>query len=325
MSLINVESFWINKKNRSYIKKEKISGPIKSEVLIKTIFSGISYGTEQIVYAGKVPKSEKKLMRCPYQVGDFGSDVKYGYLNIGKIIDGETKDIGKNVFTLYPHQNLFTINESEVSLIPRKIPLKRTLLTANMETAINALWDTLPTSGDKCVVIGAGIVGILMAYLLNSIIGVDVVIIDKDKKKKNIANLFDLNFDTSLSKTMRANFIYECSGDSKIINKLGKFTENEATICILSWYGTNQSRINFGEHYLSKRLNIIFSQVSKISKNRIKNWTNKTRRDFAINLLNNKKLDYLIDKNEIKFHKLPNFFKNSKNKNFFCKVVNYNK
>ena len=277
------------------------------------------------MYSGKVPKSEKNMMKCPHQVGNFGEEIKYGYLNVGKVIKGSPKYKGKNVFTLYPHQNLFTIAENEISIIPREIPLKRCLLTANLETAINALWDTLPSVGDKCVIIGAGIVGLLMAYILKSIIGLDVILIDKDKKKKKIADFFNISFFTTFNKNIRANYIYECTGDSKLFKEIGRISENEATICILSWYGTSQSTIKFGEYYLSKRLNIIFSQVSKISKNRIKFWTNKTRRDLAIRLLNDKKLDALIDKNEIKFKKLPDFFKNIKNKNFFCKVVNYNK
>ena len=324
MKKLQTESFWIRKKNDSYIKKHTISLPEKNEVLIKTIYSGISYGTEKVVYMGKVPKSQKFLMRCPYQDGEFGSNVKYGYMNVGKVIEGSKAYKGKNVYTLFPHQTLYSLKESEVVEIPKLIPLKRCLLTANMETAINAMWDTLPSCGDKVLIIGAGIVGLLMGYVLKSIIGLEVLIIDSDSSKSELIKLFNLDFKKEIPEAYKANIIYECSGNSNIINILGKHVKDEATICILSWYGNSISKINFGEEFLSRRIKFIFSQVSKVSHNRSKYWNNLERRELAIRLLNNKILDNLIEDNMVKFEDLPKFFsKINKNKKYYCKVVDY--
>tara|TARA_Y100000748_G_scaffold240805_1_gene204986 strand:- start:171 stop:1154 length:984 start_codon:yes stop_codon:yes gene_type:complete len=324
MKKLQTESFWIRKKNDSHIKKHTISLPEKNEVLIKTIYSGISYGTEKVVYMGKVPKSQKFLMRCPYQDGEFGSNVKYGYMNVGKVIEGSKAYKGKNVYTLFPHQTLYSLKESEIVEIPKLIPLKRCLLAANMETAINAMWDTLPSCGDKILIIGAGVVGLLMGYVLKSIIGLEVLIIDTDSSKSKITKLFDLDFETEIPEAYRANIIYECSGNSSIINNLSKHVKDEATICILSWYGNSISKINFGEEFLSKRIKFIFSQVSKVSHNRSKYWNNLERRELAIKLLNNKILDNLIESSMVKFENLPKFFsKINKNKKYYCKVVDY--
>ena len=324
MKKLQTESFWIRKKNDSYIKKHTISLPENNEVLIKTIYSGISYGTEKVVYTGKVPKSQKFLMRCPYQDGEFGANVKYGYMNVGKVIEGSKAYKGKNVYTLFPHQTLYSLKESEVVEIPKLIPLKRCLLTANMETAINAMWDTLPSCGDKVLIIGAGVVGLLMGHVLKSIIGLEVLIIDSDSGKSKITKLFDLDFKKEIPESYKANIIYECSGNSSIINTLSKHVKDEATICILSWYGNSISKINFGEEFLSKRIKFIFSQVSKVSHNRSKYWNNLERRELAIRLLNNKILDNLIEDNMVKFEDLPKFFsKINKNKKYYCKVVDY--
>jgi|TARA_B100000959_G_scaffold137155_1_gene144217 2-desacetyl-2-hydroxyethyl bacteriochlorophyllide A dehydrogenase len=326
MKTFETESFWINKKNNSCIKKHIIDAPGKSEALIETIYSGISYGTEKIVYTGDVPKSQRELMRCPYQMGDFGSDVKYGYINVGKVIKGSPKYNNKYVYTLFPHQTVYVLNEADLILIPKSIPLQRCLLTANMETAVNGMWDTLPSCGDKVLIIGAGIVGFLMAYVLKSIIGIEVLLVDIEKSKKQLAEKFNFNFKTSIPKAYQANIIYECSGNPSMINTLSSHIKDEATICVLSWYGNSISKINFGKEFLSKRVKFIFSQVSKVSHNRSKYWNNYSRRELAIKLLNDNKLDYLIEKDYINFYDLPKFFSGiDKHKKFYCKVVNYKK
>ena len=324
MPKLTAESFWIRKKNASFIKKHSLSIPQKNHALIKTIYSGISYGTEKIVYTGSVPKSQKNLMRCPFQEGDFGGNVKYGYMNIGEVIQGSSTYKKKYVYTLFPHQTQYVLDEKELTIIPTHIPIKRCLLTANMETAINAMWDTLPSCGDKILIIGAGIVGLLMSYILKSIPGVEILLIDRDPKKSKMAKKFNIEFRQQVPATYKANIIYECSGDSSVISELSPHLEEEATICILSWYGSSVSKVKFGEEFLSKRAKIFFSQVSKVSHNRSKYWNNIERKRLAISLLDDDKLDYLIEKDMINFHSLPKFFLNIESKkNIYCKVVDY--
>ena len=186
MNQYTAQSFWVSKKKGS-IKKESLDTTLeKDEILVKTLYSGISYGTEKIVFDGQVPKNQFSFMRAPHQVGEFDSNLKYGYLNVGKVLEGPKKYLNKYVYTMFPHQSMYIIKASLATLIPNDIPMKRALLTANMETAINAMWDSKPTIGDKTFVIGAGIVGILMAYILSKTFGVDVTIIDNDSKKRKI-------------------------------------------------------------------------------------------------------------------------------------------
>ena len=324
MKKLVAESFWIKKQNTSFIKKHPLSIPQKSQALIKTIYSGISYGTEKIVYTGSVPKNQRTLMKCPFQEGEFGANVKYGYINVGKVIEGSTAFKNKYVYTLFPHQTLYTIDESDLIIIPDSIPLKRCLLTANMETAINAMWDTLPTCGDKVLIIGAGIVGLLTAYLLKKIPGVEILLVDQDNKKSKTAKKFGIEFSQKIPNSYKANIIYECSGNSSVINKLSTNLMEETTICILSWYGNDTSNVKFGTEFLSKRAKIIFSQVSKVSHNRSKYWDNNDRKKLALSLLDNDKLDLLIEKKMVNFYDLPIFFSEIKNnENFYCKVVDY--
>ena len=293
-------------------------------MIVKTLFSGISYGTEKLVHSGKVPNSQKNLMKCPYQEGDFGNDIKYGYINVGKVVDGDKSYLGSNIFSLYPHQDFYKIPYNEVLIIPDKIPLTRCLLIPNLETAINAIWDTLPSAGDRILVIGAGIVGLLTAYLINKIPGVNLFIVDKDSSKSKIAKKLGIKFLDTIPKKFNARFIYECTGDHRVLNSIRNNITVNSTICVLSWYGDKKSEIALGENFFSKRAKLIMSQVSKISPTRF-DLTNQDRRKIALDILEaSNDLDYLVEKKYVNFDHLDEFFSNKKNhNNFLCKVVKY--
>jgi len=263
-------------------------------------------------------------MKCPYQEGDFGNDIKYGYINVGKVVGGDKSYLGSNIFSLYPHQDFYKIPYNEVLIIPNKIPLIRCLLIPNLETAINAVWDTLPSAGDRILVIGAGIVGLLTAFLINKIPGVNLFIVDKDSSKSNITKKLGIQFLDAIPKKFDARFIYECTGDHRILNSLKNNITVNSTICVLSWYGNKKSEIALGENFFSKRAKLIMSQVSKISPARC-DLTNQDRRKIALDILEaSNDLDHLIEKKYVNFNDLDKFFSNRKNhNNFLCKVVKY--
>ncbi len=316
------QSFW-SKNKKGFIQEELISSNIDSdEILIKSLYSGISYGTEKIVFTSQVPRSQYALMKAPHQLGRFNDKVKYGYMNVGKVLHGSKDLLGQRVYSMYPHQSFFVIKANQATLIPKNIPSRRALLTANMETAINAVWDSKPTIGDNVYVIGAGIVGLLMSYVLSKIIGVKVIIIDKDASKKKVCSGLGLSFETKLCGISNADIIYECSGDPRMLNSLTQLTDLETRICILSWYGKQVSKINMGENWFSKRIKLIFSQVSNISAYRAKKWDNNSRRKLALDLLSDKKLDNLIDTKDISINQIERYFKSDKN-NGLCKIVKY--
>lgn len=324
MKIYKTKSYWVDKKNKGYFKSGKISSINSGELIVKTLFSGISYGTEKLVHSGKVPNSQKNLMKCPYQEGDFGNDIKYGYINVGKVVDGDKSYLGSNIFSLYPHQDFYKIPYNEVLIIPDKIPLTRCLLIPNLETAINAIWDTLPSAGDRILVIGAGIVGLLTAYLINKIPGVNLFIVDKDSSKSKIAKKLGIKFLDTIPKKFNARFIYECTGDHRVLNSIRNNITVNSTICVLSWYGDKKSEIALGENFFSKRAKLIMSQVSKISPTRF-DLTNQDRRKIALDILEaSNDLDYLVEKKYVNFDHLDEFFSNKKNhNNFLCKVVKY--
>ena len=306
MDQYNAQSFWVSKKKGTieteYLKKNLDH----DELLIKTFYTGISYGTEKIVFNSQVPSNQFQYMKAPHQEGSFNTRVKYGYLNVGKVIDGPKNFINKMVYTMYPHQTKYIINSSLVSVIPKTIPLKRALLTANMETAINAMWDSMPS----------------IAYVLSKTFGIEVIMIDKDNKKRMLCNRLNINFDNNIKNIKNPDIIYECSGNIAALDQLQRFTDLDTKICVLSWYGKQQSKIRMGENCFSRRLNIIFSQVGNMPSYKLRKFDNLKRRNLALKMLDDDVLDILIDKNEIKLKDLPNFFKKEYSTGL-CKVVRY--
>tara|TARA_Y100000768_G_scaffold376426_1_gene348469 strand:+ start:5541 stop:6509 length:969 start_codon:yes stop_codon:yes gene_type:complete len=322
MKNYTAQSYWVSKK-KGIIKEESINKPLeKDELLVKTYYSGISYGTEKIVFDSQVPVNQYKFMRAPHQVGEFNKEVKYGYLSVGEVIEGPKAMLNKMVYTMFPHQSMYTLKSSQATLIPSNIPYKRALLTANMETAINAMWDSKPTIGDKVYVLGAGIVGILMAYVLSRTFGITVIVVDKDISKKRVCKHLDIEFENSINCISNPDIIYECTGNASVLSEIIKKAPLETKICILSWYGKQESKIKMGENCFSRRLELIFSQVGNITSIKTKKWNNLSRRSLALDLLDDMKLDILIDKKEITLKDLPLFFKKG-NINGLCKVVRY--
>jgi len=322
MEQYTAQSFWVSKK-KGIIENEVLKNNLDdNEVIIKTLYSGISYGTEKIVFDSQVPSSQYEFMKAPHQEGSFKSRVKYGYLSVGKVIHGSKRLMNKLVYTMYPHQSKYVINSSFVTLIPNSIPPKRALLTANMETAINAMWDSNPSIGDNVYVIGAGIVGLLMAYVLSRTFGIEVTLVDKDASKRNLCKKLKIKFNTDIKIIKNPDIIYECTGNISALNSLVDYVTLDTKVCILSWYGKQISKIGMGENCFSRRLNIIFSQVGNIPSYKLRKFDNLKRRSLALSMLNDDILDLLIDKKEIRLHDLPTFFKKNYTKGL-CKVVRY--
>ena len=164
-------AFWVTAPGRGEIQDVTVASPREDEILVRTRFSGVSRGTEALVFAGRVPRSEWTRMRAPFQEGVFPAPVKYGYMNVGVVEIGPARLRGRLVFVLFPHQTHYVVPASSAHPVPEDLPARRAVLAANMETAVNGLWDARPHVGDRIVVVGAGAVGCLVAWLASRVAG----------------------------------------------------------------------------------------------------------------------------------------------------------
>ncbi|NNF28307.1 MAG: zinc-binding alcohol dehydrogenase [Gemmatimonadetes bacterium] len=311
----SAKQFWIRGPRHSEIVEATISPTGPDQVLVRTRFSGISHGTEMLVYRGLVPESEYRSMRAPFQEGDFPGPVKYGYVSVGEVIEqtpassgADTRDlVGRPVFCLYPHQTRYWVPRDAVVPIPDGVPAERAVLAANMETAINAVWDGGASLGDRVVVVGAGVVGLLIGWLVGRIPGADVTVVDLNPSREAVAEALGVSFRGEVPNDIDADLVFHASGNPEGALTALSAGGEEAKIVEVSWFGSRSVPLPLGGAFHSRRLTLRSSQVGSISPLRAPRWTARRRLELALTMLQHAELEVLIS-GESDFEGLPDLF-----------------
>ena len=301
---ITARQFWIRSPGRGEIVANDLAPRQAAEVLVRARFSGISRGTEALVFRGEVPESQHRAMRAPFQEGDFPAPVKYGYSSVGTVIEGPPDLAGRPVFCLYPHQDVYCVPAAAVTLLPDGLAPERAVLAANMETALNGVWDARPGPGDRIVVIGAGVVGLLTAWLCNELPGAEVLAYDVDPGRAGTAEALGLAFTGDAPVGADADLVVHASGSEQGLRTALAAAGMEATILEMSWYGTQAVSLPLGEAFHSRRLTLKSSQVGRIPADRAARWDHRRRMEAALRLLLDPRLDALVS-GESDFEDLP--------------------
>ncbi len=297
-------AFWSSGRSGGEIRPAELPEPGPEEVLVRALFSAISRGTESLVFRGAVPRSEYQRMRAPFQEGDFGGPVKYGYASVGIVEAGEPKLVGRTVFCLYPHQTRYVVPASAVAPLPEGIPPQRAVLAANLETAINGLWDAQPCIGDRICVVGGGVVGLLVAWLAAGVPGCSVQVVDTNPDRAPIAAALGAGFSEPRSATPDADLVIHASGNPAGLPTALSLAGVEATVLEMSWYGEQPVTLALGEAFHSRRLTLRSSQVGSIAPPQRARWTYARRIGLALSLLADPRLDRLLT-GETSFEDLP--------------------
>jgi NADPH:quinone reductase-like Zn-dependent oxidoreductase len=296
--------FWIRSPGLGEIVTADLGPRQEGEALVRTAYTGISRGTEGLVFRGEVPRSQHQVMRAPFQEGDFPGPVKYGYSSVGTVVEGPAELEGRSVFCLYPHQDVYRVPAAAVMPLPEGLPAGRAVLAANMETALNALWDGRPQAGDRVVVVGAGVVGLLVARLCARLTGCEVLAHDVDAGRADAAAALGVRFMAEPPVGAAADLVFHASGHEEGLRTALEAAGLEATIVELSWYGTRMVSLPLGEAFHSRRLTIKSSQVGRIPPHQAPRWTHRRRLAKALELLLDPSLDALIS-GESDFDSLP--------------------
>jgi len=289
-------------------------------VLVETLFSGISRGTETLVFSGHVPPSEHDRMRCPFQAGAFPAPVKYGYANVGRALGGSFA--ARHVFCLYPHQTAYVVPEAAVVPLPDGVPPARAVLAANLETALNALWDARPQIGDRVSVVGAGVLGSLVAYLAARIAATDVELIDVRPERASVAALLGVDFATPGAAKRERDLVFHASGNPAGLTTALAIAAVDTTIVELSWFGDAEVSLPLGRDFHVRRLTLRSSQVGSVSPAARSRFTHRSRLELALSFLTDTRLDCLID-GETSFDALPSVFPELASSGGLCRRVRY--
>ena len=290
---------------RAEIRSEALPAVADGEVRVRTLHTGVSRGTEGLVFRGEVPASEAQRMRAPFQAGDFPGPVKYGYVNVGVVEDGPADLLGRTVFCLYPHQTVYQVPASAVVPLPGGVPPARAVLAANLETAINALWDAAPRLGDRIAVVGGGTLGLLVAWLAARLPGCEVQVVDTEAGRADVALALGASFALPADARADADLVVHTSAQAAGLATALRLAAFEATVLELSWYGSRAVSVPLGEAFHSQRLTLKSSQVGQVATPQRGRWSHRRRLELALSLLTDPALDRLIT-HSAPFHELPN-------------------
>ncbi|HJQ43603.1 MAG TPA: zinc-binding alcohol dehydrogenase [Jatrophihabitantaceae bacterium] len=290
----DASAFWVSAPGVGEIRRVRIPAPGDADVLVQTSFTGVSRGTESLVFRGAVPVSQYEAMRAPFQDGDFPGPVKYGYLNVGVVRGGPAALRGRTVFCLYPHQTAYVVPASAVHVLPDDLPPQRAVLAGAVETAINALWDAPPLIGDRVAVVGAGMIGCCTAALLARFPGVDVTLVDVDATRAGTADALGADFATPDDVAAPFDLVVHASASAAGLQRSLDLLRAEGTVVELSWYGDATVALSLGAAFHSRRLTIRGSQVGTIAPARRSSRTSADRLALALDQLRDPAFDVLL-------------------------------
>ncbi|MGW9331955.1 zinc-dependent alcohol dehydrogenase [Bosea sp. NPDC055594] len=278
------------------------AGP--QDCVVRTLWSGVSRGTERLVFEGRVPVSEHERMRAPFQEGAFPFPVKYGYCAVGIVEAGPAHLLGETVFCLYPHQDRFVVPASRLALVPKAVPARRAVLAANMETALNAHWDAGSGPADRIVVVGGGVLGLLTAFIAAQLPGAEVTLVDLDPARAALAETLGFGFAPPPDCPGEADLVFHASASAAGLATAIGAAGFEARVVELSWYGEGAVAAPLGGAFHAKRLQLVSSQVGQVSPSRRPRFDYARRTQAALALLADERLDALISE-EIGFRDAP--------------------
>jgi threonine dehydrogenase-like Zn-dependent dehydrogenase len=283
--MADATAFWITAPGQGELRGETLRAPGADEVLVEASFSGISRGTERLVFQGLVPESQHRAMRAPFQAGDFPFPVKYGYSSVGVVVAGKEELRGRIVFCLHPHQDRYVVPADAVVPLPEALPPARAVLGANLETALNGWWDAPPRLGDRIAVVGAGVVGAAAAALAASVPGSRVELIDINPRKAAVADALGVAFRLPGEASGDADLVLHASGSAEGLALALGLAGFEATVLELSWYGRGAVAAPLGEAFHSRRLVLRSSQVGAVAPARRARRSHRERLAQALVLL----------------------------------------
>ena len=287
-------AFWLQRPGVGEIRRAPLPEPGPGDVCVRTLCSGVSRGTEALVFQGRVPAGQRTAMRAPFQEGEFPGPVKYGYLNVGVVEAGPSALRGRTVFCLYPHQTRYVVPADSVLPVPERVPPERAVLAGTVETAVNALWDAAPLVGDRVTVVGAGMVGCCVARLLARFPGVTVTLVDVDAGRAGCADALGVAFARPDAAPEGQDLVVHASATSDGLQLSLGLLAAEGTVLDLSWYGDTEVRLCLGGAFHSGRLAIRASQVGSVAPARRNRRTTRDRLGLALELLEDDAFDALL-------------------------------
>lgn len=294
MAGMEARAYWTVPPGRGEVRTEQIAPPGPGEALVRATLSAVSRGTELLVHRGGVPEAVAERMRAPFQVGDLPGPVKYGYLSVGVVEDGEPDWVGRRVFCLHPHQDRYVVPVTALTPLPDDLPDRRAVLLGTLETAVNALWDGRPLYGDRVAVVGGGMVGACVTALLGRMPLARLELLDPDPQRRALAGGLGAVGVTPEEASGDCDLVLHVSATSAGLQRSLELLGDEGEVVELSWYGDRTVAVDLGAGFHARRLSVRASQVSRVSPHRAARRDHADRRQVAVRAATDERLDALL-------------------------------
>jgi threonine dehydrogenase-like Zn-dependent dehydrogenase len=285
-------ALWYVGEGRAELRDQPLAVPGDGELRVRARYGAVSRGTERLVFEGRVPPSEFTRMRAPFMDGTFPFPVKYGYATVGTVEAGPLR--GRTVFVLHPHQTEFVVPAAAVATVPDGVPPQRAVLAANMETALNAVWDGAPGPADRIAVVGGGVVGLLVARICARIHGTEVVVVDIAEARAPLAQSLGASFALPADAPADCDVVFHASASASGLATALRLAGEEAAVVEMSWYGSSDVAVPLGAAFHARRLRLVSSQVGQVAASHRPRWTHQRRLAAALALLDDPALDMLL-------------------------------
>lgn len=318
------EALWYVAPGVAELRREPALAPGPSDIVLRALHGALSRGTERLVLAGEVPETEFARMRCPFMAGAFPFPAKYGYCLVGRIEAGPADMRGRVGFALHPHQTLAALPADAVICVPDAVPPRRAVLAANMETALNAVWDAGPGPADRIAIVGGGVIGLLVGWLCGKLPGAKVTVVDINPGRAQPANRLGLAFALPYEAPGDCDLVVHASATAAGLATALRLAGDEASVVELSWYGRRDVAVPLGAAFHSRRLSLRSSQVGRVAPNHRERWTTRRRLAAALDLLADPALDALLAP-AIAFADLPERIAGilAADNDILCQVIDY--
>ena len=273
----------------------RVPEPGPGQVLVRALASGVSQGTELLLYRGQGPTPFDPSLDAP---GAPMYPRRYGYAWVGEVVDGPSDRLprGTRVFALAPHGDLHAINVGDARPIDASIPPRRAVLAASLETAVTCVWDSGVQLGDAVVVLGGGVVGLLVARLAAAA-GGRVRVVEPSPRRRAVAQALGVEAVSPEEDDPRADadVVVEATGNPAVLDRAIAHAAHEAVVVVASFYGARVAPVALGADFHRRRLRLLSSQVSSLPASRAARWTTARRFDLVRSLLRDRSLDALVE------------------------------
>jgi len=272
-----------------------LAAPGPGEVLMESRCSAISPGTETMIFSGAFPKDVPLDAGIESLKGSFAYPFSYGYALVGEVSavgPGVAKNlVGQTLFAFHPHQDRAVVPLADCHRVPDGMAAEAALFLAPVETAVNLVLDGAPLVGERVLVFGQGVVGLLTAALLAKFPLARLDAVEPLAWRRDLAGRWGIGdtvdpangaaWESLLAALKGADLIYELSGNPAALDQAIEAAGFDGRIVVGSWYGANARPLALGGRFHRNRLRLISSQVSTLNPALTGRWTRERRTELA--------------------------------------------